>query len=69
MLINLSNHPYREWSEKQKETARKQYGTVQDMTFPMVDPAATTDEVKEIALNFYDKITAILDQCANEPFP
>jgi hypothetical protein len=69
MLINLSNHPYNQWSEKQKETAQKQYGMVQDMTFPMVDPSATTKEIKELALTFYKKITTIIDQCANEPYP
>jgi len=68
MLLNLSNHPYSKWSEKQKETARLQYGSVIDLSFPMVDPNGSTSDVKELALSFFNKITAILDECANEPY-
>ncbi len=69
MLINLSNHPVKSWSEKQLETARKIYGTVMDMEFPAVNPEASKEEVRKLAFDFFNKITKITDQCANQPLP
>ncbi len=50
LLVNLSNHPYKDWSEGQKRAAEK-YGEVQDMAFPSIDPAKkiTDKDIKEIA--------------------
>lgn len=36
MLINLSNHPYADWDEKQRKAATV-YGEVVDMPFPVID--------------------------------
>lgn len=46
LLINLSNHPYKDWSEEQKKGAEK-YGEVQDMAFPEIDPAMKIDKIKK----------------------
>jgi hypothetical protein len=69
MLLNLSNHHSSQWGEKQKRTAQSKFGTVVDMDFPLINPDATTDEVIKLALTWFDKITAVFDECANEPFP
>ena len=56
LLVNLSNHPYKDWSEDQKKAAEK-YGEVQDMAFPEIDPAMKIDKIKkEIAVAQIDEI-------------
>ena len=56
LLVNLSNHPYKDWSEDQKKAAEK-YGEVQDMAFPEIDPAIKIDKIKkEIAAAQIDEI-------------
>ena len=67
MLINLTNHPAGKWSEAQIEAAKKQYGTVLDMQFPAIEPKATSKEVKLLTEEYFEKLTTILDECANEP--
>lgn len=39
MFINFSNHPYALWSAEQQAAAQR-YGTVVDLAFPAIDPAA-----------------------------
>lgn len=56
LLVNLSNHPYKDWSEDHKKAAKK-YGDVQDMAFPEIDPAMKIDKIKkEIAAAQIDEI-------------
>ena len=43
MFINFSNHPHALWSAEQQAAAQR-YGTVADLAFPAIDPAA--DEAK-----------------------
>ncbi len=62
MLLNLSNHPFAHWSEKQKETARRLYGLVTDLPFPLIDPHASTEEVKNLAAEYFQKVMAALEQ-------
>lgn len=52
MLINLSNHPSDKWSEEQMKTAEELYGRVEDYAFPPIDPAATSLEIAELALEY-----------------
>ena len=49
MLLNLSNHPSHLWSEHQLSEARRQFGAVTDMPFPIIPPEAATDEVRMMA--------------------
>lgn len=48
MFINLSNHPHKKWSEKQKKAALR-YGEIADYPFPAVDPTASVETVEAIA--------------------
>lgn len=57
-LVNLSNHPYKDWGDEQKEAAGK-FGECIDMAFPMVDPEADTEGVEALAEEYLRKITAI----------
>lgn len=49
MLINLSNHPYKSWEEKQRQSVEKQFGNVIDFPFPDIDPMADTEKVASLA--------------------
>lgn len=58
MIINLTNHPCKTWSEKQIKAA-KTYGEIEDYPFPNVNPFADKDEIvelgKEIATDIIKK--------------
>lgn len=56
MLINLSNHPSAQWSEKQLEVAKLQYGEIIDMQFPQIPPEEGEDYIIEIAQKFFYQI-------------
>lgn len=47
IFINLSNHPADKWSEAQREAAR-QYGELQEIPFPNVEPEADAKALKKI---------------------
>jgi hypothetical protein len=69
MLINLSNHPSKNWDEKQITQAKKQFGTIVDMSFPKVDPAGDEDYIRQLAASYFKNVVAIFDECTNEPYP
>lgn len=55
MLINLSNHPYRQWGEEQKKAAGC-YGECIDLPFPNIPAEYDETEVDVIANRYLDKI-------------
>ncbi len=55
MLINLTNHPFEEWAETQKHAAIDQYGIVEDLAFPDVDPSATKEYVSILASEYFSE--------------
>ena len=62
MFINFSNHPSERWGTKQLEAA-KQYGEIVDIAFPYIDPQYTSEEVKNIAEVYADKIISLNPRC------
>lgn len=66
MLINLSNHPFDKWDEKQKQIALDQFGAVEDMTFPEIDPMADTEKVASLASEYLFRCKAKLTESKNE---
>ncbi len=56
MLLNLSNHPSAHWPPTQMNEAVKQYGSVQDLAFPQINPNANTDEIEQLAEEYETKI-------------
>ncbi len=58
IFINFSNHPSSLWKEPQMDAAKK-YGVVEDMTFPVVDPGASIEDVLQLAHDYTDKIIVI----------
>lgn len=68
MLINLSNHPYNTWGEKQKLATETQFGKVVDLYFPDVDPMADIAAVTSLANNYFLQCKLLLadsDGCTN----
>jgi hypothetical protein len=60
MLINLSNHPSNSWSDKHLNAAKRKYGKVVDLPFPLISPKANTKQVKEKAEKYLSKIIDLL---------
>lgn len=56
MLINLTNHRFKEWTNEQKESAKKTFGFVQDFYFPNVPYEYDEEEIKELAKKTVDKV-------------
>lgn len=63
MLINITNHPYATWDEKQK-TAAQVYGECVDMPFPNISPQMDEDGVNRIVESFVERIMkmAVVDK-------
>ena len=55
MFINFSNHPYALWSAEQQAAAQR-YGTVVDLAFPAIDPAADETALDSLATVYADHI-------------
>lgn len=55
ILINLSNHPYSTWSEKQKEASRV-YGKCEDVEFPQIDASSDMEDIQCIVKEYLTKI-------------
>lgn len=64
ILINLSNHPYSEWCDKQKQAAEI-YGDVVDLPFPDVNPDGDDLYIQQLAEVYYDRVVKLsADKCA-----
>ena len=50
ILFNISNHPSNKWDEKQLQAAKNMADVIKDCPFPNVPPTATSEEVRENAL-------------------
>lgn len=66
MLINLTNHPVQYWENKQLQEAEKLYGTVTDLPFPFINPAADESEIKALAREYADICSELLEAQADE---
>ena len=66
MLINLTNHPHEKWGVKQKEIALSQFGSVENLSFPEIDPLINIEVVSSIADQYLSicitKLAATNDQ-------
>ena len=56
MLINFSNHPLSQWSDKQINVAKELYGEIIDFPFPLVDPTGDELYIKRLADFFFSKM-------------
>lgn len=58
MLINLSNHPSKNWETAQIEAA-SQYGEIIDITFPNIPPYWDTVQVEKLSKEYFKHIKEI----------
>ncbi len=65
MLINLSNHPSRYWSQLQLEAAKK-YGEVIDIDFPNINANEGESYIEELAEKYLHEILVFVDKCGSE---
>jgi hypothetical protein len=54
MLLNLSNHPVKNWSEKQIAAAHKKFSKVEDLPFPQIDPNASETDIEKLAKEYFN---------------
>lgn len=52
MLINLSNHPFKDWEKKHQKAAMVLFDHVEDIPYPDVDPNADTSAIKLLAKEY-----------------
>ncbi|PZX48283.1 CRISPR-associated protein [Algoriphagus chordae] len=58
MLLNFSNHPSASWPENQIKIAQ-QWGVIQDLPFPPIDPTADEQEIDMLAQQYLSQILEI----------
>lgn len=59
MLLNLSNHPSDRWPDDQQQTAKEQFGPVEDLPFPAIDPAMSTEDLQVLVQEYFNKIQSL----------
>lgn len=59
MFINISNHPLAAWEGKQLEEA-KAFGELREIPFPYIEPEWGSQELLSLAMEYRDKIHALL---------
>ncbi len=64
MLINLTPTKFEELQKKKQQNITERFGTVLDYCLPIV---LDEKKINSIAEDFFVRITAALDTCANEP--
>jgi len=57
-FVNLSNHPSCRWSGAQLAAAEA-LGRIVDIPFPAIDPAATTEDVSNLAQEMLQQLLAL----------
>ena len=55
MFINFSNHLLSTWTERQIKAA-KEYGELEEIVFPNINPQFTTEQVQMLATDYVAKI-------------
>ena len=58
MFINLTNHPSGNWSEEQRKAALH-YGKIVDLSFPIIEPTHTKDDILLLVKECMDVIMGI----------
>ena len=60
MFINLTNHPSEKWSEEQFNAAH-QYGEIVDLSFPIIEPSFTKDDIMFLVREFTETIFGLME--------
>lgn len=60
LLINLSNHPYALWEQKQRDAAEV-YGRCIDLPFPNIEPSCDEIEIERLSEDYFNEIQKMRD--------
>ena len=60
MLINLTNHPSKNWDISQLKEAELNYGEIVDMPFPYINTDTTLPEIITLSNNYLTEIITLL---------
>lgn len=60
MFINLTNHPSEKWNEEQLKAAHR-YGEIVDLSFPIIEPTFTKDDIMFLVKESTEVIMGIKD--------
>ncbi len=66
MLINLSNHPTKYWSELQITEAKKTFNSVMDLKFPKIPPQADEQYILDLAEEYFRTCNKLLSNHKTE---
>jgi len=55
LFLNLSNHPTSSWYDNQLAAA-KEFGEIEDLSFPAISPSATESEIDQLVSQYVDDI-------------
>ena len=61
MFINLTNHPSENWSEEQIQAAHY-YGEIVDLSFPIIEPAYSKQEILYLVKECTEVIMGIKEE-------
>lgn len=56
MLINLSNHPSKNWSNEQLDISMQTFGEIIDIQFPVIDPAFSENDIVLLAEEYSHRL-------------
>ena len=59
MLLNLSNHSFKNWLPEQQEMALREWGRVEDLPFPPIPPESESNQIELLAQEYLEKIREI----------
>lgn len=65
MLLNLTNHPSANWPENQLKAASENYGHVQDLPFPQIDPDWDEARIDRLSKEYFEQITELRPQAVH----
>ena len=64
MLINLTNFDFNSLPRAKQESLEKRFGSILDIHLPVIFDEL---QLEDLANDFFVRITAAIDSCANEP--
>ncbi|MCF6171175.1 MAG: hypothetical protein L3J66_09385 [Bacteroidales bacterium] len=69
MLINCTDSPFGEWTEKKLSAAKDKFGLIADLPLPKVNDKMADEDIDNLADNSFEKILLILDESLDKSKP
>jgi hypothetical protein len=69
MLINCTDSPSTEWTEKKLSAAKEKFGSIEDIKLPKVNDKMTDEDIDLLADENFEQIMLIFDESENMSWP